>query len=76
MEEVMHCPHCGKAAYIIMDRETFEKLVAEHGAACLYIECVDRTNCGATMYCHYDSTDYDVMRAKAIEQWERRAING
>jgi hypothetical protein len=73
MEELkMHCPLCGKAAYM-EDRETFEHLVAEHGSACLYIECVDRTGCGLTMYCHHDTTDYDVMRQKAIERWERRS---
>lgn len=75
MEEVMRCPLCGKAAYL-SDRETFDELVAKHGGACVYIECVDRKNCGLTMYCHYDSTDYDVMREKAIKQWERRVTNG
>ncbi len=69
--ENVKCPCCG-GSVTIMDKEWFESLVKKNGKACFTIECDDRTNCGISMYCHYDSTDYEIMKAVAIDRFSRR----
>ena len=50
----------------------FYYLVGKNGGACVSIDCTNRGECGATLYCHYPSKHYETIRAHAVKQWNRR----
>ena len=69
------CPFCGSEARPDEYREVYEKLVADNGRGCIYVECSNR-DCGAMMYAYGEPGEsYESLAEKAIQKWNRRAAN-
>ena len=69
------CPICGAEPMLPLDKATYEKLVAEHGSACVYIQCSD-SNCGIHHYCYGEPGEsYESIMERAIKKWNRRVGN-
>lgn len=69
------CPCCGSKAVLMTRKEDFQANIRECGSACVSIECLNRDECGLTMFCHYQSSNYESMVEEATDRWNRRTFN-
>lgn len=69
------CPCCGSRAVLTTEKEDFYDLYKRNGGACVTIECINRDECGVTMFCHYPSDNYEKMIEEATYRWNRRTFH-
>lgn len=75
MRIISPCPCCGSKSVLVTTKEDFYENYAKFGGACVSIECTNRKECGITMFCHFDSNNYEAMVDEAVERFNRRSFN-
>lgn len=67
------CPFCGSSEIWTIGRNVFDKIVAEHGSACITVGC--KCNAEVTAFSDMcgESNNYDSLLVVAVARWNRRA---
>ena len=69
------CPFCGARKDLrITSEETYNELVAEHGSACISLDC----ECGAKMYQFSggECVKYSAIKTALRKKWNERKKEG